>query len=100
MIDVQPARMKIADWLVMYPGMTVGASQLSLLTDEVYLWVELTGPVTRATLREALYDLRRFSSFKLLVNVDSLDKTAVRFAEFFGFKTVAQHQNVLIMEKN
>ena len=100
MIEVRQSWIPLADWIIDISGLRIGVSQLSLLTNECYLWVEVLGPISRATLREAKREMARFADFKMVVNVNSRDPTAVRFAEFFGFVCSRQIGPILVMEKN
>ena len=97
MIDV--TRDGLSDYTVQLPGLKIGIRELSLLGDEVYLWVEKQGEVSRATLLQAQRMFRRYNG-RCVVNVDSHNAVAIRFAEFFGFRTVAQRHDTLIMEKS
>lgn len=99
MIEARKSDTPLADWIVEMPGLRIGVSLLSLLTNECYLWAEVTGQISRATLREAKKELTRYRDFLLLINVDSRDAIARRFAEFFGFAEVRQIGHILVMEK-
>lgn len=100
MIKLTEGDRVLADWLVEFTGLTIGISRLSLLTNNLYFWADVTGPVSRATLRRAKRELDAAIAFKCCAQITSSDPVAVRFAEFFGFKTVGEKPPYLMMEKN
>ena len=81
------------------PGLHVGAQKLTLLGEELYLWAEVSADISHSTLRLARRILEQVHGKELVINVDSRDPRAVRFAEFFGFTLVDQSDHILIMEK-
>lgn len=99
MIKARAVKTPLADWIVDLPGLEVGISEMSILTRELYLWVEVVGDISLTTLRAARKEIERFSSYRLIVNVDSRDIRAVRFAEFFGFNCTHRLGPILVMEK-
>ena len=96
---LQPVKHEFTDFLLYWPGIRVGVKETNLLTGELYLWVDRVTDPGRAELRRMLRVLRTISR-PMVCNVSAADARAVRFAEFFGFKSVIEQDGILIMARN
>lgn len=87
------------DMYIYWPGLRIGVKETNLLTGELYFWVDRVESPTKSALRKMkklLDTIKRPAT----CNVAAEDQRALRFAEFFGFKTVQVVDGTCIMARN
>ena len=79
----------------------IGFKPVSLISKSLYFWFEPVSRFPVSALREFKERFEEyFAGFSLVCNVDSTNKTNVRFANFFGFRVAGQQGPILIMRRD
>lgn len=83
----------------MYPILTVGIQQYSMLTEQYYVWVKPEKYLRASHVRPLRRAMRIFEGATLFANIQSSDKRATRFAKLLGFSEKQQTRTVAYYER-
>ena len=99
-MKIEPHSDLITDYLIYSKEIKLGVKETDMITGELYVWAELSGPLKLSTYRE-LRKLRALArGRRVICNVSAEKPRALAFARFFGFQLIETKYGIDIMELN